>query len=610
MATRRTLLAAALLTASSQAWAQDAPFDDEVVVVGARIGTADLDQLTSPATVLAEPILRDRDQGPLADVFRSVPGLAVSQSGSALGLTQLRLRGAEANQIVVLIDGVEVANPIDGAFDFGGLRAEDVLRVEVLRGEQSALWGADAIGGVVNIVTRAASTREGWRASVEAGARDTLEGQVSAVVPLGVAALSVNGNAFTTKGFDISGLDAEHDGGSSRALNLGLNSVALGALDLSARYAFIDRRTGFDEDSDFDGRLDDTDSRTRVETETARLQARLDLARFDILGAVSRVRTDTDTRAGFSSQTRGTRDQATLAAEHETGFHSFTALGEYERETYLFEGDPDTPTNDTWGLAGDYRYDAGALTLTGSARFDSNDLFDDGFAWRAGAGYRTGLGRFTASLGTGVKNPTLIELFGFFPETRFTGNPDLRPEESFGFDLGWSYDLKGGRVAVNYFRSELRDEIFTLFNPDFTTSVANRDTDSTREGVEVESRYTWRALDLAASATWLYSDQDGVEEIRRPNTLASATVGWQAAPALRLALFADYTGAQRDTDFATFTDVELDAFTLVGAKAAYAVDDAWSVYIRGTNLLDESYEQVVGFDSPGAAVFVGLRADY
>ena len=583
----------------------------EIVVVGERIGYAEVDELTAPASTISGIEIEDRGQGELAEILRSLPSLSVSQSGPSTGLTQLRLRGAEANQMVVLIDGVEVANPIDGAFDFGGLRAEDVVRVEVLRGEQSALYGADAVAGVINIVTRTGATREGWRASLEAGSRDTVEGYFSGTVPVGIAALTINGNAFRTDGYDISDTDGEDDAAQSRSFGLGLNGMEVGPVVLSAKYGFIRRDSEFDEDVDFDGRLEDTDSESTVETTTARVEGRWNLSDVEFLAAVSRAETETDTRAGFSTLTTGTRDQATLVGKRDWGAHVLTALAEYEDETYAFAGDPDSPSNDTWGIAGDYGYTSGNITITASARFDSNDLFDDSLTWRAGAGFETeAFGRFTASVGTGVKNPSLIELFGFFPASRFVGNADLQPETSTGYNLGWSYDLGEGRVSANYFRSELEDEIVTIFNPDFTTGVANLDTDSTREGIEFEGWYSLGDVYLQGTASFPDSEQDGAEEIRRPDFLASVTATWQASDALRLTAFVDHTGTQLDADFATFSNVELDAFTLVGASVAYDVTSAWQVYARGTNLLDEDYEEVVGYRSPPRALFVGLRADY
>ena len=584
---------------------------DEIVSVGERFGVTEIDKLTSPVTAIDPSV---RDLGTISQELRAVPGLSVNSSGPDTGLTQLRLRGAEANQIVVLVDGVEVANPADGAFDFGGLRAEDVLRVEVLRGEQSALYGSDAVAGVINIVTRARAGLTGWRGTVEAGSRDNLEGNVSAGISLGGAVLSVTGNVFITEGYDVSASGDEDDGASSRGLRLALNKLQVGNVELGALVSASRRTSEFDEDADFDGRIDDTDSVSDVDLKTYALTAETSGYGLNYRASASRSETVTDTRGGFPTETTGTRDQVTLLADYNTlgGFegHGVTALAEYEREEYEFEGDPDTPSNDTWGVAGDYRFQGDALTLTASARYDSNDLFDDSFTWRAGAGYRTGFGRFTASLGTAVKNPTLIELFGFFPSSNFVGNPDLQAEESFGYNLGWSYDLEEGRISANYFRSELEDEVITVFNPDFTTGVANLDTDSTREGVEIEGNYRVGDVNLRGSVSFLDSDQDGVEEIRRPDFLASGTVSWQPTDALSLTVFADHTGSQLDTDFATFTNIELDAFTLVGATLGYDVSDAWQIYARGTNLLDEDYEEVVGYRSPGAAVFVGLRADY
>jgi vitamin B12 transporter len=259
---------------------EDSP---DVIAVGQIIGSAHKDELTSATSAITEAEIAARGQQYITDLLRSLPGIAVNSSGPGGGLTQIRVRGSEANHVLVLIDGVEVANPSSGEFDFSGLRAEDVVRIETLRGEQSALYGSDAIGGVINIITRAGSTQQGWRASVEAGSRETLEGQISAVIPVGIGALSVNGNAFNTDGYDISGLGGENDGSQSRSLNLGLNNVELGNIKFSAKFGTSKLDTQFDSDSDFDGRLNNTSGETTVRTETARIDARFKLAGFNHL---------------------------------------------------------------------------------------------------------------------------------------------------------------------------------------------------------------------------------------------------------------------------------------------------------------------------------------
>jgi len=591
--------------------------EGEIITVSERIGTAYRDTLTTPSSVITSEEITARGQQYISDLLRSLPGIAVNSSGPAGGLTQIRVRGAEANQVLVLIDGVEVANPNSGEFDFAGLRAQDIVRIETLRGEQSALYGSDAIGGVINIITRAGSTQESWRASFEVGSRETIEGQISAVIPLGGMSLSLNGNAFNTEGFDISGLDGERDGSQSRNLNIGLNKAKLGPVTLSGKFGTSRLDVDFDEDSDFDGRLNNSLSETTVKTETARIDARFDAAGFTHLITAHQVETDTDSRAGFSSQSIGKRRNINWAAKRGFGNSTFTALAEAGQETYQItpnftEADAE-PDNVTYAVAGDYRYNSGPISLSASARYDVNDFFADATTWRIGGGYALENigGRIRGSIGTGIKNPSLIELFGFFPQSMFTGNRDLQPEDSLGFSLGYEQEIGNFNISIDLFRSELTNEITTVFNPDFTSTVINQETDSTRQGVEVEARWSVSdSLFLRGSATYLDSEENETEEIRRPDFIASATATWNATDALNLTASVDHNGSQLDTDFGTFTTVTLDAFTLVGAHASYDLNDFATLSIRGENLLDEDYQEVFGFASPGRAIYGGLNLSF
>lgn len=593
------------------------PFESDLVIAtGTRLGVLSPKDLTVPASILTEADIAARGQQYVADLLRSLPGIAVSQSGSGGGLTQIRVRGSEANHVLVLIDGVEVANPNSGEFDLSGLRAQDIVKIEVLRGEQSALYGSDAIGGVISIVTRAGETTPQWRASIEGGSRGTAQGQISAVIPVGTAALSVNGNLFRTDGFDVSGLGGEKDGSDSRSLNIGLNAVNLGPVRLDAKYEFSRLNTQFDNDSPFDGRLDNTNDETERTRRTARVDARFTTGSIDHKMSGTFSETDTDTVGGFSSRSIGERTNISWVAGIETDVHALTVLGELERETYQIEPNfteaDAKPENDMAAVAADYRFTQGNVVLSASARHDINDLFNDATTWRLGAGYGFAWdGRVRASVGTGVKNPSLIELFGFFPGSNFTGNPDLKPETSIGVSLGYEQTVGNFRGAVDLFYSELEDEIVTRsLPPTFAQTVANLDTTSTRQGIELEASYTVGNIALTGAATFLKSEQNDIEEIRRPDLTASASVVWTATDALQLSAHIDHTGSQLDTDFATFSDVTLDAFTLIGARAQYAVNDHVSVSLRGENLLDESYQEIVGFASPGRGVYAGLSLDF
>lgn len=616
-----TALAAVI---SSPAWTQvqadvtdSAVFEsDEIIASATRIGVLAQKDLTVPSSILTEADIAARGQQYVADLLRALPGIAVSQSGSVGGLTQIRVRGSEANHVLVLIDGIEVANPNSGEFDFSGLRAQDIVKIEVLRGEQSALYGSDAIGGVISIVTRAGETTPQWRANFEGGSRGTGQGQISAVIPVGDAALSVNGNLFTTEGYDVSGLGGEKDGSTSKAVNVGLNAVIVGPVRFDAKYEFSVLNTQFDGDSPFDGRLDNTDDETERTRRAARLDARFVTGAIDHKISGSFNETDTDTDGGFSSRSIGERTNVSWVAGIDTDVHAVSVLGEVERETYSIQPNfteaGAKPENEMAALAADYRFTRGDIVLSASARHDINDLFNDATTWRVGAGYGFAWdGRVRASVGTGVKNPSLIELFGFFPGSNFTGNPDLKPETSIGVSVGYEQSIGNFKGSVDLFYSELEDEIVTRFlPPTFAQTVANLTTTSTRQGIELEASYTVRNFTLNGAATFLDSEQNDIAEIRRPDVTASASVVWSATDTLQLSAHIDHTGSQLDTDFATFSDVTLDAFTLVGARAQYAISDTIAISLRGENLLNEDYQEIVSFASPGRAVYAGLSLDF
>ena len=593
---------------------------DEVVSVGNHVGNSNLDRLTSPVSTISEHELKARNNAYVADLLRTIPGASVSRSGPVGGLTQLRLRGSEGNHVLVLVDGIEVSNPNTGEFDFASLRSEDVIRIEVLRGEQSALWGSDAIGGVVNIITRAGNTGEAWRLSVEGGSFGTMEGQVSAVVPIGNAALSINGNVFTTDGYDVSGLGGEKDGAESQSLNIGVNNIELGKIGFSGKFSTSHAVSEFDSDTNFDSRLNNTDSELETNTNTGRASARFEVAGFDNL--VNLSLTDTKqytTGTSFRNDTTGKRTQANWAAKKSWGGHDLTVLGETEKESFsnfggIGAGQNQDESISNHALAGDYRYSQNAITLTASARHDFNDRFKNSSTWRVGAGYAfDGFGgRVRASVGTGVKNPSMTELFGFFPNS-FIGNAALIPEKSLGYDIGYDQEIGRFNFSIDYFHSDLDDEILTVFNPNFTSTVTNAATGSKREGVELEMRGDINeVLSLRGSATFLDTSENGVQEIRRPKFLASGTLTWTPTEDLSLTLSADHTGSQTDLDFSTFpaSRPTLDAFTLVGLNVQYALSEIVALSFRGDNLLDTTYQEVIGYASQGRGVYAGISANF
>ncbi len=624
------LSVAVLALAGAAHGQEDRDPSDEIIVADFRLPTVDVagirpvteQDITTSVTVLDASDLAVRDNPYLADQLRAVPGIGVSRSGAAGALTQVRIRGGEANHTLVLLDGVEVSDPTTGETDFGLFSGLNAQRVEIARGEQSALYGSDAIGGVINVVTVA---DEGFRGLLEGGNRSTYRADAGYGWDLAAGDVSVAVSSAVSDGVDTSGLGGETDGYQS------MSGLVRGGLKLGGTWEFngllrySDSEVDTDPDLDFDGRLDNADRVTESQQWTLGGGLQGDGFGFN---HVIRANYSDVTRENFadgvsSDETKGERTKLAYSPSYELGVAgadvTLSGLIDWEREDYTrvgtasFFGDPNQSQSfETLGLAVEARARIEALSLNASLRRDDNDgQFDDATTWRVGGAYRFDFGgKVRASAGTGVKNPTFTELFGFFPGS-FIGNPDLKPEQSTSWEIGWDQSYGDVNWSLTYFDAALEDEVFTAFNPDFTSTARNRTGDSDRSGVEFAAAWSVSdAVSLSGAAANIISQNDsGVAEIRVPEWTGSLALNWhsQDRDGLRAGLALDYVGEQMDTDFGTFQTVALDPYTLVSATAEYPVTERLSLTLRGENLLDETVTDVFGFNGPGAGVFIGVR---
>lgn len=617
MVLRLALLGASALVLNSSF--SNAFADEDTRVLGtvevSGLRPAELDRVTSSVSVLTQEDLAIRLSPNPVDQLRAVPGVAVSRNGGIGGLTQVRMRGAEANHTLVLFDGIEISDPINGETDFSLLTALPAARIEVLRGAASSIHGSDAIGGVVSISGAGAA---GFNAFAEAGSFGTVRGQVGwRGETLGVAV-----SGFTTDGVDTSGLSGEKDGSQA------LSALASGKIDLGTDWSLnlvgLVRSTeaDYDSDSDFDGRLNNTEHSTQADQWLAGAALTGSFGGLDHVFRASFNEVDRDNfNAGVKTDdAKGKRTKVSWSPGYTAGAHALTGLVDFERESYdrsdvQYGGLTDvSETFESLGFAGEYRYSAGAFDLAASARHDDNmGDFDDATTWRVGAGYafeEIG-GRVRASVGTGVKNPTMTELYGFFVGS-FIGNPDLKPEESESWEIGWEQALGVFEWSATYFDANLKNEIFTAFNPDFTSTAHNRSAKSERSGVELAAR--WQAAEsfaLSGQATFFDSqDFGGADEVRVPEATASLAADWRVNPdGFRIGAALDYVGEQGDFNFGPFPAqaVSLDAYTLVSLTAEYPVTERLAITLRGENVFDEEVADVFGYRNTGAGVFVGLK---
>lgn len=616
------------------AHAQDEDVADdsrEILISASRDGSLNPESFTGSALVITSEQLEQRQTRDIADVLRDIPGVAVA---GIAGQTQIRLRGSEGNHVLVLVDGIEVSDPFAGEFDVGTLQAEVGARVEVLRGPQSALYGPDAIGGVVAYESASGRAVPGFAARIEGGTQATINGAVrygafgdSWDASLSATVVSTDGQPNARGGTRDIGRDSYTVSGKG-------NVDVTDGLTLRAAARFI-RTEGQANDSDSDtdsptfGFIIDTPANRFTNDAIyalvgARAEALAGRWTHDLAAQIADVTRSNFTSFGRSFGNEGDRVKLSyVTALRLDDAHNLTFAADYEQEGFrnttpggfAFNGRREI---EQVGLVGEYRYSRDAFDFSAALRHDINDLFADATTFRVGAGYRiTDTTRLRAAAGSGVKNPGFFELFGFV-DGRFIGNPDLRPEESTGWELGVDQDLgDAARLSVTYFDSELEDEIFTTFPPpNFIATPGNRTTVSKQRGIEVSlSARLAEAWSLDAAYSYLDAEENGVEEVRRPEHIASAALTWTApGDAASATLVVRHNGAALDDAFIdpSFVPVrvELDDYTLVNLNARVKLTEGISGFARVENLLGEDYEQVFSFVSPGRSALIGVEARF
>jgi vitamin B12 transporter len=602
----------------------------EILVSASRDGSLARDSFVGSALVITADQLDQRQTRDIADVLRDVPGVAVA---GVAGQTQIRLRGAEANHVLVLVDGIEVSDPFAGEFDIGTLQAEVGARVEVLRGPQSALYGSDAIGGVIAYESASGRGVPGFAARIEGGTQGTANGALrygtsgeSWDAALSAVVVSTDGQPNARGGTRDIGRDSYTvSGKGSVAVTDGF------ALRAAAR---LIRTEGQFNDQDFDTTsptfgfvIDSPQTRFTNEAIYALVGARAEALdgrwTHDLSAQVADITRDTFGPFGRSNSSEGDRVKASyVSALRLADDHNLTFAADYEVEGFrnttpggfAFGGRREI---EQVGFVGEYRYAGEAFDVAAALRHDINDLFADATTFRIGAGYRvTDNTRLRAAAGSGVKNPGFFELYGFV-DGRFIGNEKLRPEKSTGWEVGVDQAIGDvARLSLTYFDSELEGEIFTTFPPpNFVATPANRTTESKQRGVEVSlNARLAEAWSLDAAYSYLDAEENGAEEVRRPNHIASMALTWTAPQDRASAtLVVRHNGATPDVVFdANFREgrVLLDDYTLVNFNARVKLTDQLNAFARIDNLLGENYEQVFSFVSPGRSAVVGVEARF
>ena len=607
----------------------------EEVLVSASLLPISASRSANAITVIDSKQLKNRAALSVSDLLRDVPGLAVSRSGVQGSATQIRVRGAEANHLLVLIDGVEANDPSQSdELNWGTLSAADIERIEVIRGPQSSLRGSDAMAGVVNIVTRRADRPLSVNLFSETGSFGTYHSGLSIGSKQGDFDGRLSVNHIETEGENISRTGSEKDGYRNTNINLNAGWTVSDELRLSVAARQSDGMNEFDADGDFDGLVDDQEKVSEFRNSTMRIQGDYVSAdgRFQHKLVIAQSNNDNE---AFDTGVLGTYTSSTKyqyqyvgSAFWDESSQRLSVLAEREEEDFQQRGAIDDygiygiydPNQDlernTDSIAIEYRNDiSDALSLAASARYDDNSEFDSANTVRVEAVYQLNDGtRLRSAYGTAIKNPTFTERFGFY--TNFIGNPSLEPEESTSWELGIDQMLFDNSLTLSatLFDTELKNEINgSAVDPvTFGYTAVNKEGKSQRQGVELTAIGTLtNSLSLNAAYTYTdsveWDDETGVyiDEVRRARHMASLNLSWQAMDNLHINTNVQHNGSQTDVVFPDI--VALDSYTLVNLNANFSATEKLDVYLRLDNLFDESYEEVFSYQTLGFGASLGVR---
>lgn len=608
----------------------------EDVVVTANRSAQPIERVGASVTVLTQAALEARQTPVVAELLAQTPGVSFTRNGGPGTSTGVNIRGAESQHTVVLIDGVKLNDPssTQGGFNFGNLLVGDTARIEVLRGAQSTLWGSQAIGGVVNIVT--AEPTEALQGSLDAevGARGTtyFRGGVGGANER--LSWRLAASRYDTDGFSAFAKGTEDDGYANTGLSGRLNVKVTDAVSLDLRSVWSSGRNDFDA---FNG-----DSREYGKTQELVAYAGLN---FDLLDGRFRNRigyahTDTDRRnfnpdnkvqtLTFDAEGQNRRWEyqgafaftealnATFGLEHEKSEMKTRSPGDWNPNPAFGRGEAEL--NSAYGQVQWTVLDG--LTLTGGLRYDDHAQYGDNLLGQVAAAWALNEGDTVvrASWGQGFRAPGLYELYSEY------GNLNLQPEEFDSWEIGVEQRLfDRAVVSATYFNRQADNEIryngcsTPSTDPLCTVNGAGRwgyyrNVQKTEaQGVEligrvdvterlnVSANYTWTDAKSASGAT------DGKRLTRRPEHMANFAADYAFAFGLKTGVAVRYVGETFNNDTNT---VKVDAYTLVDLRASYPINDALEVYGRIENAFDEDYQTVLNYGAPGRGVFGGVRVRF
>lgn len=643
--------------ATTTVWADDDTLTTPELLVTAGVEARPAKEVASSYTIISADDIATYQYHTAIDALRTVPGLHVVQSGGAGQLTSVFTRGANSNQTLVLLNGLAINDPSSpgGAANLTNIPMENVERIEVVRGAQSALYGSQAIGGVINIITKSGGDTPVSTAKVEVGMLGTINtsATTSGAVKGTNYFLSVSRNA--TEGSDITPANLrgpqpkEKDGNEAYGLSgkIGIPIGSIAKSNLSIEYTSAN--TDID-DTGYDSFFTPTYENYNNQIKTTRLLIGGDISgryfegRYRPKLSAGLVRTLSNSydytgpndsiysyELGYSGDTKSLAfDNAfdviqgntlTFGASYQKDSYHSTGFRDYTGGFVITQGtDAETSTGAIY--LGDHITIADSFFLTLSGRYDMPKDFDNRFSYTIAPAYEIAATntRLTASYGTGFKAPSLYQMFGYDVDSfagYYAGNPNLKPETSKTWDIGIEQGLLDNklRLGATWFNSDIKNAI-VIYYIGFNSSAKNADSLKTKgletfisydigENIRVRIDYTYTQVESPAFTTTM---------TRRPRHKIGITADWAPVAGTVLSMNTQWVDLYRDVprtyNGGPVTYINPAPYTVVNVALSQKLTDALTVTAGINNLLNQKYEPANGFEAAGIEALAGIAVTF
>lgn len=648
MLSKKTLLSqvigAALLTGLSiNTYAAGTDFN-KIVVTATRTPTA-VKNTGSSVSVITREEIELKQLHSLADALKGVSGIRVAETGGRGSQTSVFARGTNSDHTLVMVDGIEINDPSSpsGAFDFGNFLLDDVDSIEIVRGAQSVLYGADAIGAVIHIRTKAGEGPLKARAKLAAGNKSTHHETVSVSGSQDRFNYSFTGGLYEsdndsapTKKRMPSGIKRDDDGYQNKTI-----SGRLGWQGENIQASFFGRH--IESEIDIDGFLSEDLDAYNSSRQTY-LGAEIKGQFFDGIWQPTLTLTHTEVERKNRNERQdplgdidrsnydGEKQKLSLQNDFRLVENHLITIG-YEFEEEDIEADGFSTFGSTFGdftqlqrtdkkrnnrafFLQDQISVTDKLSATLGVRHDNTDDFDSETTYRVASRYElTPSTQIRAAYSEGFRAPSLYEMYGFTPNSSslaYTGNPDLDPETSENWELGLDQSWLNGKVqtSATLFKNDIDDLITTVFLPSFDSTSVNVDEAEIR-GLEADmSIELTKQLDVHLNYTYTRSQNEDDQQLtRRPVHQANLDLIYQPAADWRLAGSLHHIGSRKDVD-ADGDRVRMGSYAVINVSADYKVNNNTRVFARVENLTDRDYEPVWGYQGTGITGLLGIELQH